>query len=153
MRVIVAMGCLEIELGEGRMVRARSGDQHMVDLPGQFVKEPTETVRVGGIERGDAGAQHESDTVQLFWITCRDDDRRSVFPRELRGLETDSRAAPDDNDRLTGKWWSAVHDGSLVPADCLARPAARVQQLFRNSAISSATSVGYWNRKPWAESG
>src|SRR6202034_4374079 len=50
----VAEGPLAVQVRQGRVVRARAGDHHVVDLSGKTGEEPGEGSRVGDVEGGGA---------------------------------------------------------------------------------------------------
>ena len=113
---------VEVEVLQRRVVGAGAGDQHVVDRPGQLVEEPPEAVEVGGVERGDAGAE------LVAGLRCRRSGLRAVMitsapsrARAPRGLEPDAGAAADHDDGLAGE---ARHAGSSCPVCSRARYSA-----------------------------
>ncbi len=72
----------------------------MVDRPPKLLEEAVEPIEVEGVERGDAGLELETGTVEALGITRGDDDIRMLGASTLSSRETDARAAADDHDCL-----------------------------------------------------
>jgi hypothetical protein len=75
MLVDLAAGSREVEIGQARVVRASSGDHHVVDRCRKVLEEPREAVGVGGVEGGAAqGAELVGGVPQPVGIAAGGDD-------------------------------------------------------------------------------
>ena len=82
--VDVAPGLVEVEVGQGRVVRAARRDHHVVDRRGQVGEEPCEALGVGGVEGGEApGARLLRGALQPPLVAAGQDPRRR--PRRAPG--------------------------------------------------------------------
>jgi hypothetical protein len=75
MLVDLAARSPEVEIGQASVVRASSGDHHVVDRRRQVSEEPREVVRVGGVEgRAAQGAERLGGMLQAFGIAAGEDE-------------------------------------------------------------------------------
>src|SRR5262249_2326452 len=106
----VATRLLDVEVRKRRVVRARSGDEDVVDLTRQSFEELRELVEVDRVEgRGAYRAQLARSVLEAFGIAAGQHDVGTLRPRASRSLEPDTGTASDDDDRLPGQLRVATH--------------------------------------------
>jgi hypothetical protein len=99
--VEIAVRLLAVEVGQGRVVGAGAGDQHVVDRRGQLVEEPLEPVEVGGIEgHGALRAEFGRGPLEALETAAGQDDVGALGAGAAGGLKPDARAAADHDDGL-----------------------------------------------------
>jgi hypothetical protein len=126
MRLQIATRLVDIELDERHVVRAGTGDQHVVDRSPQLVEEPGEPVEVRRVECGDAAFDLEAGALHPLGVACRDDDRGSLLVCPPGGLEADAGTPADHQQRLTGELGVAPHHAASV-----AKPGAWMATAWR----------------------
>jgi hypothetical protein len=89
----------DVELREGDVVGTAPRHEHVVDQ-WQVGEEADEPVGVTEIERRDARAKFETDSVQPVRVVGRQDHSRSLLSSASGRLESDSGAAAQDHYRL-----------------------------------------------------
>jgi hypothetical protein len=99
--VDLALPAREVELGQGRVVRAARGHHDVVDRRRQVAEELHEAVRVGGVEgRAPDRADLPRGVLEALLIAAGEDDLRPFGACQPGGLEADPGAAADGDDGL-----------------------------------------------------
>ena len=78
MRLDVAACLLHVELGKRRVIRARTGDQHVVDRRTQLAEESSELLEIRGVEGRGIGCELAADALQPVGIPRGQDQRRRL---------------------------------------------------------------------------
>ena len=99
MSIEVATDSFDVEHRASRIGGSRARHEDVIDRR-ELIEEPPESIEVGSVEGGDAGAQFEAYAIDTLRVTRRE-DHIGTFPRgSPRGLETDPRRSPDHQERL-----------------------------------------------------
>jgi TetR/AcrR family tetracycline transcriptional repressor len=118
-----------VEVGQGRVVRAGAGHQHVVNRSRQAGEELPEGGRVGGVEGRDlARADIGRGLLEVLGVPAGEDDLRALLAGAAGGFQAYAGAAADHEDGLPAQFRFARHDVTstrLVLASTLAcrRPA------------------------------
>ena len=104
--------CVEVDVGQPRVVRAAGGDHDVVDRRRQLVEEALEALEVGGVKRRAAErAELACGVRQTFRVAAGENDIGTLGPCSPGRFKPDARAAADHDDRLSGKCRFAAHAG------------------------------------------
>ena len=106
--VEVPVGPVAVQVSQGRVVRAGTGDHHVVDWLRQAAEEPAERIRVGGVERRAAArAELGRGLLEPAGVAGGQDDLGSFGAGPPGGFQPDAGAAADHDDGLPGQFGSA----------------------------------------------
>ena len=116
-RVEVAVRPLAVQVGQGRVVRARARDQHVVDRRWQAAEEPVKGGRVCGVEgrgadsaglgRGADGAELGRGPLNAARVAAGQDHHGALVAGPAGCLEADACAAADHHNGLAEQLGSA----------------------------------------------
>jgi len=99
--VPIPVRLLAVQVSQTRVVRAGSGHHHVVDGGRQVGEEPTDGVRLGGVERcGAARAELVSCPLQAIGVARGQDDVGPICAGPARGFEADAGATADHDDSV-----------------------------------------------------
>src|SRR6516165_4737024 len=95
----VATCPVEVEVRKWCVVRARSGDQHVIDGRGQFAEKLSKAFEIEGVEGGRARrADFIRSTLEALGVSGSKDYLGSLGACSPGGFESDACAAADDDD-------------------------------------------------------